>query len=225
MTDAPQERQRLWAETRTYYERSLAAHGDSPQGVNWSSAESQALRFAVLAGIGDLNGCRVHDVGCGLGHFADYLEDAGITCSYVGSDISPVMVQAAAERPRGADRRFEAGNILLGGEPWMAADYLINSGIFTVRGATDEAKWRAFVFDMAARMFDLAEIGIAFNLMTSCVDYRDDHLFYCPPSEMLDFCLANLSRHVVIRHDYPLYEFTTYVYKSGKRKARQHHDR
>ena len=57
--------------------------------------------------------------------------------------------------------------------------------------------------------------GIAFNLITDQVDFREPQLFYADPTETLDFCRRALSRHVVIRHDYPLYEYTTYVYRSA----------
>ena len=56
--------------------------------------------------------------------------------------------------------------------------------------------------------------GIAFNFLTSYVDYRSEILYYQDPAEMLTFCLDNFGKNVKLVHDYPLYEFTIIVYKS-----------
>ena len=103
----------------------------------------------------------------------------------------------------------------------MRADYVINSGVFTVKSTIPEKQWRRFVHDMARAMFGVAEKG-TFNLMTSFVDYRDDHLFYEDPDAILDFCVSELSRKVVIRHDYPLWEYAVYVYKQTRPWPRAH---
>ena len=63
------------------------------------------------------------------------------------------------------------------------------------------------------KMFELATIGIGFNMMSNHVDYKDKHLYYASPQDILEYCLKNLSRKVSIHHDYDLYEFTTFVYK------------
>lgn len=202
----------LKAMTQCYYEEALKQFGDDPRGVNWSNVESQRLRFSVLTEIGDLNGKRVHDLGCGLAHYRDYLLAAGIAAQYVGSDISGRMIEAARQR-LGEGVELHVGDVLADHQPWMEADYVVNSGIFTVRNGVDEEEWWFFVSAMLERMFALARVGISFNLMTSYVDFRDDKLFYKSAQETLDFCVRRLSRRVVIRHDYPLWEYTTYVYK------------
>lgn len=83
---------------RKHYENVLMQYGDSPKGVNWKDAESQRLRFQILCEISNLNGKRIHDVGCGLGHLADFLSEKKANCEYVGSDISSLMIQAAKRR-------------------------------------------------------------------------------------------------------------------------------
>ena len=47
------------------------------------------------------------------------------------------------------------------------------------------------------------------------VDYQSDDLYYANMGETLEFCQKMLSRYVVLRHDYPLYEYTVYVYRSA----------
>jgi hypothetical protein len=51
--------------------------------------------------------------------------------------------------------------------------------------------------------------------MSDHVDFRSDDLFYSDAGETLDFCRRELGRFVTLRHDYPLYEYTVYVYRQG----------
>ena len=195
-----------------YYEDVLQAQGLTVHGVDWNGPASQSLRFKILSEIDNLNRKRIHDVGCGLGHLNHYFKEKGVQCEYVGSDISSRMIDGAKELDHGGE--YYVGDILQKMKPsWMKADYVLASGLFFVRSDAEYREWQQFVEEMIRGMFELANEGIGFNLLTSLVDYEESHLYYSPPSRMLDFCLRNLSNKVVIRHDYPLYEYTVYVYR------------
>jgi SAM-dependent methyltransferase len=86
-----------------HYAGLLARYGDDPRSLDWGSGASQAARFAVLAGIGDLRGTTILDVGCGLADFHAWLLDRGIAHRYVGLDLTPEMATRAAERFPEAD--------------------------------------------------------------------------------------------------------------------------
>lgn len=191
---------------RKHYEDTLGKYGDTPQGVNWSSVESQFLRFQILSEVDDLNRKKIHDVGCGLAHFADFLARKGTNCEYVGSDISPLMIEKAKRRLPHA-QLYVADILDDATQEWMTADYLFASGVFYVKGTNARNTWRQFVEEMLIRMFSLAKKGIAFNMLTAHVDYEETNLFYLPPAKALDWCIRNLGRHVVLRHDYPLWEY------------------
>lgn len=45
------------------------------------------------------------------------------------------------------------------------------------------------------------------------VDWQRDDLFHLPCDTLLAFLKAEVSRHVVLRADYGLWEYTTYVYR------------
>ena len=198
--------------SRGFYEGSLNKYGDTPAGVNWSTPETQQLRFEILLNVGNLEGKKVHDVGCGLAHMHDYIEKKKIACDYVGSDISDVMITTAKKR-LGKSVELNVANICAKKETWMSADFVLNSGIFTVKGDASETEWWQYIQHISKHMFEICKQGIAFNLMSSHVDYKDNHLFYIDPAKVLSYFVENLSRRVVIRHDYPLWEFTVYVYK------------
>jgi hypothetical protein len=53
--------------------------------------------------------------------------------------------------------------------------------------------------------------GFAFNLFTTYVDWKEDHLYYGDPGFFFDFCKRELSRSVALLHDYPLWEWTMVV--------------
>ena len=66
---------------------------------------------------------------------------------------------------------------------------------------------------MLRRMYESCRRGIAFNLMSDRVDFRNPDLYHSSPAETLDFCQRELSRSVRLRHDNPHYEYTVHVYR------------
>ena len=202
---------RLKRDVVNHYESQLRQHGPTARGMNWKDEASQSLRFRILCDICDLNGLSVHEVGAGAGHLYDYLQTEDIQANYSGSDLSGEMVRAAKQRHPVVC--FDRRDILLESES-PSYDVVVCSGLFFVRLDHSDADWQEFVYDMIRRMYDSCRVGIAFNLMTDQVDFRTDNLYYSDPGQTLDFCRRELSRFVTVRHDYPLYEYPTYVYRN-----------
>jgi 2-polyprenyl-3-methyl-5-hydroxy-6-metoxy-1,4-benzoquinol methylase len=200
-----------------YYEDVLRRHGPSAQGVDWKDEHSQTLRFELLSGVCDLEGRSVHEIGAGVGHLWDYLRERSPGVDYSGSDLSQAMVDAA--RARHPDISFERRDLL--NDPLQHRyDVVMCSGLFHVKLHHTDDEWRAFVYATVEKMFEMCRVGIAFNTMSDHVDFRSDTLFYANAGEVLDFCRRKLSRFVTLRHDYPLYESTVYVYREdAKRRA------
>jgi len=193
-----------------HYERQLETHGATARGMDWKDEASQRLRFAVLCGVAPLEGRTLHEVGAGAGHLYDFLRERGIAAVYSGSDASAAMVAAA--RTRHPEARFEHRDVL---DPGAGehCDVVVGSGLFHVKLGADDRAWRTFVETGLARMFAACRVAVAVNLMSNQVDYRMPDLYYSNPGEMLEFCRRRLARHVVLRHDYPLHEYTLYVYR------------
>jgi SAM-dependent methyltransferase len=193
-----------------HYERQLRRYGPTARGMDWKDEASQELRFALLCGVAELEGRSVVEVGCGAGHLADFLERRGIRADYLGCDLSAAMLEAA--RARHPELRFERLDLLREPLP-ERCDVVLCSGLFHVKLDRPEEEWLAFVRGMLRRMWESCRVAIAFNLMTDQVDFRHPDLYYSHPAETLDFCRRELSRFVRLRHDYPLHEYTTYVYR------------
>jgi SAM-dependent methyltransferase len=196
-----------------HYEACLREHGPTARGMDWRDERTQSLRFEMLLDGLALTGRSLHDVGCGAGHLRDHLLQRGLETAYSGSDLSEHMVAAARRRHPGV--AFERRDLLAGENG--PHDFLVTSGLFNVKLGAAEDAWAELVRDMLRRMFALARHAIAFNLMSDQVDFRIPELYYCPPAEMLAFCQRELSRHVRLRHDYPLHEYTVHVLREPVR--------
>lgn len=200
------------AQVGRYYGEKLAAHGASPQGVDWNSVESQRLRFDQLLRVcEDRQEFSINDIGCGYGALLDYLIELGKSIDYVGVDISPAMIAKAEELHRGRPGcRFLAGE-----RADRVADYAVASGIFNVKLSAPHAAWRGHVLQALEAIDAGSRRGFAFNCLTRYSDaalMRDD-LFYADPCELFDFCKTRFSKNVALLHDYGLYEFTIVVRK------------
>jgi SAM-dependent methyltransferase len=197
---------------REHYEESLAAHGPSARGVGWPDPEGQALRFERLARILDADGAadavRVADLGCGYGALLAFLDarPGPRIEAYHGYDVSPAMVAEARRRTPDARARFAVGTAV-----HDEVDYGFASGTFNVRLGADPVEWDAYVRAALRDLWAHTERGIAFNLMTTHVDWRSEDLFYADPATYVAFCQHELSARVLLQHDYGLHEWTMIV--------------
>jgi SAM-dependent methyltransferase len=193
-----------------HYSRLAREHGDSPRAAQWSSVETQEARMAVLAEIGDLRTAKVLDFGCGTGHLLSVLRGRGFAGEYVGYDLSAEMIAIA--RKKYPDARFEARDVLAAGMP-ERFDYVLASGVFN-NGFADGWKLLTTLLPVLHAACDR---GLAFNALSTYVDFFDDGLYYADPERVFRFCKEHLSPLVVLRHDYqvkpeaPPFEFTVYV--------------
>lgn len=197
-----------------YYSEKLAAHGQSPRGVDWNGEESQVLRFRQLCKIIDSsNQFSLNDLGCGYGALYDFLVHEYGSFDYSGIDVSQSMIKAAERRYQDtAQARF-----VVSGEPDQIADYGVASGIFNVRVGRSDAEWRDYLEATLDVLDRTSRAGFAFNCLTSYsdADKMRDYLYYANPCTLFDLCKRRYSRNVALLHDYGLYEFTILVRKQS----------
>jgi hypothetical protein len=198
-----------------YYGAALARFGTTPRGVDWNSAESQALRFAQLLRVaeGDDDASLI-DYGCGYGALVESLAGDGRNWRYQGFDICESMIEAAKRlHGRRGWCSFSADRDAV--EP---ADYAIASGIFNVKLHHDGASWRRYVFAVLDDLASLGRRGFAFNALSTCSDAyrRRGDLFYADPLMFFQHCQQQFSRRVALLHDSPLCEFTIIVRTSAE---------
>lgn len=197
---------------RDHYGSLFQLHGDTHEAAQYSSRESQFRRFASLARIGNLKDQRVLDYGCGTGCFAEYLHQINQQPSlYCGTDIVKEFLACAKQKwPQAlffdpselGDKRF---------------DYAFVSGVFNNRRVNNRKFWQETVRDL----FQRCDKGVAFNLMSTYVDYQAPDLFYEDPCRAFKFLKQEITPFVQLCHDYLVkedsipFEFTLFAYQSA----------
>jgi SAM-dependent methyltransferase len=197
-----------------YYESCLDKHGDNNLGVDWPNKEDVDTRFKIMTDIvinKDINN-KILDFGCGCGHLYEYILKNNLNITYSGLDISPKFYELC--KTKFPNQKFYNIDILKDcSDSVKNVDYIVINGVFTEkRDLTDKDMW-IFMTDSIKKLFQIAKIGIVFNLMTPIVDYKDDKLFYVSFDKLGFYLKENLSRNFIINNNYKLWEYSVYVYK------------
>lgn len=199
---------------KRHYGTTFATFGATARGVDWGREEDVVIRYQKMLSMSGLargNVTTLLDVGCGYGGLLDFALSEGHCISYTGIDVVESMILYGAARHRAA--RFIVGDVL---EYAFSSkfDYVVCNGVLTQKLVASNKEMDRYANDIIRRLFDLCNVGIAFNIMTDQVNFRADNLYYRSPAEVLNFCREHLSRRVLLDHSYPLYEYTVFVYKN-----------
>lgn len=188
------------------YSNNIKVHGVSSKAVGWNSKESQYLRFEKLLSIIDLKEeFSINELGCGYGELYKYLIDKNYDFSlFNGYDISKEMLKECENylnHPK---------NLNLYHSPKIETlcDYTLASGIFNVPFDNSQKEWQFYIKKTIENMYQFSTKGIAFNFLTSYVDFKAENLYYQNPEEIFRFCINKYGKNVIVIHDYPHYEFT-----------------
>lgn len=204
----------ILSQVADYYTEKLSRYGETAQGVDWNSPESQLLRFMQLSKIihSGIHSFSINDLGCGYGALLNYLRDNYDNFEYLGIDISDKMTRAANHR----HVRNKKARFITSDKPDRLADYSIASGIFNVRLSRTCAEWEAYLQATLDTLNRTSRLGFSFNCLTSYSDEdkKRDYLYYADPCQLFDLCKRRYSREVALLHDYGLYEFTILVKKT-----------
>ena len=177
------------------------------------NSSSQWKRFEVLTGISE-NINSLIDLGCGMGHLYNFLLERDFRGSYLGLDFVSEFIEIACEKYHKSSVRFEVFDIRKDILP-NGFDYIILNGVFNNKMSDN----KEFMLDTINKLFKASGKGVAFNAMSTYVDYYDENLYYSNPLEVFDFCKKKLPGKVVLRHDYLVkkssipFEYTIYLYK------------
>jgi SAM-dependent methyltransferase len=199
-----------------HYEACLERHGDTHLGVDWPKAEDVDVRHRVMLDVIRPRpaGATVSllDFGCGASHLYEHLRREGRTdLEYAGLDLSPRFVELSpAKFP---ENRYWQLDVLaddLSDLPRF--DYAVLNGVFTEKLDLSFEMLDFFERTVTA-VFGLVDDGIAFNVMSKHVDWEREDLFHLPLDTLGAFLTGSVSRNFVVRSDYGLYEYTTYVYR------------
>ena len=199
----------------SHYESCLQRHGDTHLGVDWPRQRDAEISYGVMLDVirpADRNASvQLLDFGCGASHLYEYILTRRMDrISYSGLDLSEKFIELSKSK-------FPAVNYycvdLLNEDTTIPNfDYIVMNGVFTEKCGLSFDEMFSYFKRLVAKVFEHAEVGIAFNAMSKQVDWERDDLFHLPFDILASFLSRKLSRNFIFRHDYGLYQYTTYVY-------------
>ena len=179
-------------------------YGDDVRSCLWGTRQTE--RWEELTNVAQLYGASVLEIGCGIGSFYEYcIQDKGMKhMAYKGIDLVPDMIDLAKQKYPAAE--FEMCNIL---EQKLekAYDYVILCGVFNIATKTEEME------KILSEAFLYCKKGMAFNFISTYVNFKSEDMSYHNPQEIFTFCVEKLSRKVKMNHHYNKCDVSMFVYK------------
>ena len=178
--------------------------------LDWSSRESQFLRFEILAQ--EIRQClgtasfRLLDVGCGLAELHGYLQGRGLPVEYTGVDLTPAILNEA--RRRHPDLDLREVDVFATPQPFPdhSFDVVFCSGVFNLR----QDNSLLFAQHGLARLTALASRLAAVNFLHTRTIEQYPECCYFAPEELLD-CAKRPDTTVTVRDDYLDKDFTIFA--------------
>jgi 2-polyprenyl-3-methyl-5-hydroxy-6-metoxy-1,4-benzoquinol methylase len=204
-------------EMKRHYSQKFGEFGPTPRGVDWGKEEDVQLRYekmlAVIEQGSIIPGTPISllDVGCGYGGLLRYAQQKGLKLQYTGIDVASNMISWAKNHM--PDGEFQEDDFMEHDFHERKFDFVVCNGILTQKLEISFFDMDKFAKKLLKKMFSLCNQGVAFNVMTTYVNYFSSNLYYKHPSEMLAYCLSEISQKIRIDHSYGLYEYTLYLYK------------
>ena len=201
-----------------HYSNTFAKYGSTPKGVDWGDNSSSSwLRQKIMAELFSSSASNhlgnlptLLDVGCGYGALYDYIKSENIEVIYTGVDIVDDMILSASHRNPNAS--FVCADFF---DPsfYGSFDYVVCNGIFTQKLASSILDMNIYCQKFIKKMYECSTKGIAFNAMSTFVNFQMDNLYYRNPSEFLAWCMSEITPRVRLNAAYDLwYEYTVYLY-------------
>lgn len=200
----------------SHYESRLERHGDTHLGVDWPKKDDAETRYKVMLEIirpeDEARTVRLLDFGCGASHLYEYIVARRIdNITYSGLDLSEKFVRLSKDKFPANE--YYCVDALVDAAAIPTFDYVVMNGVFTEKRTLAFEEMFAYFKRLVKDVFQKAEVGLAFNVMSKHVDWERDHLFHLPFDLLAAFLKQELTRNFVIRNNYGLYEYTTYIYR------------
>lgn len=208
---------------RKHYTETFIEHGANAKGVDWNDENKAELRHKIMLNLVtcDLLHKRDNeipsllDVGCGYGEFWSFIKKTGNKVTYTGIDVVYAMIDYAKNN-------FDDATFVFGDFFELNSknkyDYIVCNGILTQKLDAPAMEMDIYAAKLIKKMYSLSLKGVAFNVMTTKVNYFDNNLYYRCPSELLAWCVSEITPYVRLDHSYPLYEYTMYLFREPRRE-------
>lgn len=175
--------------------------------------------FALLLKIADFTGVPISgttclDVGCGTGELSQWLRQRGAK-QYLGIDIyEPSLKKAHAKYPHETFLHQD----FLAAQFNQKFDYVFCSGALTVKQIS--LNNYEFFEEAVRKMWQLSEIGVAFNILTDDDIIVDHEIFFYSPKRVEVICQAIAPEaHLVWEPTEGVHQIHVYMYRDAKQLA------
>jgi cyclopropane fatty-acyl-phospholipid synthase-like methyltransferase len=194
----------------------LEKNGDNYLGVGWTKKKEYAdARYKVMLELirpGTPGKVTLLDFGCGASHLYEHILQHKLTnIKYSGLDLSKKFISLS--RSKFPSASFYLLDVLDDAVVLPVFDYVVFNGVFTMKCDLSFDEMFEYFKAVVSKMYENTRIGMAFNVMSKQVEWERKDLFHLPFDALASFLTENISRDFAIRHDYGLYEYTTYVYR------------
>jgi 2-polyprenyl-3-methyl-5-hydroxy-6-metoxy-1,4-benzoquinol methylase len=209
---------------KEYYTQTFETHGATAKGVDWGDEHELLVRYDKMLGVLQKDfmppacGLSLLDVGCGWGGLLRRARQLKSPIVYSGIDVVESMILYGREEF--PDAEFIHGDVFEI-EKDATYDFVVCNAILTQKLSVTNIEMERFSRQLIRKMFALCRHGIAFNMMSTRVNYTVNNLYYQNPVELLSWLLSDISPRVRLDHGYSslasgkgkFYDFTVYVYK------------
>ena len=199
-----------------HYTSVFERYGATSRGVDWGPDDQCQLRYSKMLEVIPPSErvkekhFELLDVGCGFGGLMQHAVGQGLVLDYTGIDVSGVLVDKG--RSLFPQSQWLVGDALKLSED-KKYDYVVCNGILTQKLQATHLEMNDYAHALILKLFALSKKGVAFNVMSTLVNFQVDNLYYRSPVEMLSFCLGEVTRKVRLDHSYPLYEYTVFLFR------------
>ena len=199
------------------YKNLYYKHGDKAASVKARTYQQQDLRFKYLFECAVITSSdTILDVGSGLGNLLSFIRRRKLKSKYTGIDFLEEFISISKKKHQNdKNSKFFKFNILKQ-KIKKKYDWVVLSGTFNDKYKNSNKD----MLKIISKMFISCKKGIIFNSLNKNVDYEDKKLFYSHPDKVLNYCVKNLSKYIILKTDYQLkkgvipFEYTMCVKKN-----------
>lgn len=176
-------------DSHKFYTSAILMHGTSPKGVNWTSKQTQELRFKILLNFLPQHINSLADAGCGFGDFFNYLNlNNRVPKTYIGIDSLKNMQKIASKNTK--------QNIILADitkDTLPSVEYYVCSGAMNILNTFET---HLFI----RNCFEASQKGFIFNILHG--DVQSDTYNYIKSAQIDSIAKKLNVKRVEIQDDY-----------------------
>ena len=196
------------------YKSQFEKYGDSPKSILTPKARN-SIRYSIISDYVNSNKeLNILDYGCGLGYLLEYLKPRYKNLNYHGYDLIPDFISHCNGKFLEGNSEFSV--VSPDKKIKDEFDVVFASGVFNLKSSESEEESKLYAFSKIKELFFSSKELLIVDFPSQYIDFTHPEAQHFNIGEVIDFCVNQLSRKFIIRHDKLPYEFTLVVWKNDK---------